>query len=287
MFSMEASDIYDAFKPLHIWSQFLGLTSFKVRKENGVLKEFCTIFNVLSILFSSISGTALYINILISFMDASFWEQKAIFMSEVFVKSMIIIVLVTVTTAVIINWWTFCNRTYFSLIFNQLNAVDEKLQELDVNLNHKSYKKSVMLWTVGSAVFMVSIYVSMKIFIHEIYFFKMSEIMKIFVLTEISSMHLLLVLQYINLLKILKLRFKKLNFFIEVFFLAPFNNLYVEERGFRMINLEMKIKLKQAACVHDKLVDISESMNRLYGVPVSKYKGLFTKYVFQHLYGEV
>jgi hypothetical protein len=265
MFSLKASDIYDVIKPLHFCSQLIGLTSFKIKKENDCFEAFYTIFNIIFISISSFFATSIYSYYLFNFEEM--WNSQIIFMSDVFLKSLMVITSITLISIIIINWWTFFFRKHFVSIFNQLNSIDEQLKKLDVKLNLDKCKKRVFTATLFVFVSIAFGVVTMQISESGLYSNPFNIFVNLFILIELSQTQVLLPMQYIELLRALKIRHQKLIFIAENMFFASINGMIVKNDSNHPETREDK--LRNIARIHDELVDVSETINRFYGVPVS------------------
>jgi hypothetical protein len=268
MFSLKASDIYDVIKPLHVSSQLIGLTSFKMKKENECFVASYTMFNILCISISSFFATSVHAYYLFNFDDL--WNHQTIFISDVFLKSLVVISSITLISIIIINWWTFLFRKQFVSIFNQLNSIDEQLKKLDVKFNLDKRKKCIFILTVFLFILIVVGVIAMQILSRGFHFNPVQIFVHFLIMIELSQTQFLLPVQYIEMLKALEVRHQKLIFVAENIFFASINGMIVRhDSNRRYPEATREEKLRNIAKIHDKLVDVSEAINRFYGVPVS------------------
>jgi hypothetical protein len=260
MFSLKASDIYDIFKPLHVCSRLTGLTSFNVKKENDSYVESYTIFNILCISITSFFATSVHF---FNFYNIDVkWNKEFMFVSDVLLKSMIAIILTSMISTLIINWWTFFFRKHYVSILNKLNDVDDHLKRLGVELNYRESKKKVVIFTIVTGILIWSSLILMKFLQKD---FKIDNgWLSIFVLIQLCQNQALLPIQYICFLKLVKNRYQKLNFVAESLLFDEF--LLKKDENHQS---KMEVQMKSIATIHDKLVDVSEAMNHFFGVPVS------------------
>ncbi|CRL05760.1 CLUMA_CG018789, isoform A [Clunio marinus] len=256
MFSSNTEHIYDVAKPMHICSQLLGLTSFKVVKKNKVIVDSVTVFNVLILILS----TFLYIFAIFLFCTnyIAGWKVKQVITSKIFECTIWWVAVCYFVTHIIMNWWFLFSRKHFINIFNKLNAVDENLSDLDVELKTTRHR-NVIFWVslITSTYFVLTTtlgYVAstnqdtlrIGIAIYVIFF---SVIYRNFFL----NYHFIFIMWGI------KIRYQKINSLMKEFLghLNPSQNV---EKGDEILN--------QIAKIHDKLVDVSEHINRTYGFPM-------------------
>lgn len=257
MFLFKADNIYDVVKPLHYFSQSAGLTSFTIKRRYGVFIGSAEWFNIVLLILISIY-TLFIMAIFVSDVN-SFWLVNHVHISEVFENSMFCVILSMLTTSIIFNWWTFGTRIYFARALNLLFEVDQKLLELKVPINLRQHRKVLLIFAISVKSFsLTSIFVTRVVG-------RYSEMFQINLLLLISlylciEMAIFGFHQFTFWMWALKLRYQKINLFLEENFINfEFHNVK-----------EGNEKLCHAAQLHDKLVDVSECINRCYGVPVKK-----------------
>lgn len=255
MLSLKADDIYDVAKPLHICSQLIGITSFNITRQSENFVDSVTWRNILCIAASTVwSATVALIFI---FNMNMMWEIKALSLSAIFVNSMFCVLLAFLTITILSNWWIFTTRKYFARTLNLLMQVDEELERMKVPINLRKHKKIVVIFIVFAMTGATMSLLFTKFIGIDLYFYKIDCVflMTMFICMETN---LFFVYHFTFFMWAVKLRYQNINFFLkENFFTSP--NEDVKDRiG----------KLNAAALLHDKLVDVSECINRCYGVPV-------------------
>lgn len=255
MFLLKADNIYDVIKPLHYFSQTTGLTSFSIQRRNGSFVGFLRWFNVLFITLSTIW----IIFVMFFFMSdqAKMWKINRAYISEVFQNSMFCVLLAFLTTSILFNWWTFGAKHHFSRALNLLCEVDEKLLELKVPVGLRKHKIVILIFSIVVKSFTTaSLYATREIGNH-------SEMYKVNIMLLISmylcvEMAIFAIYHYTFWMWAVKIRYQKINLCLEENFLKSSDHDMKEGNEI----------LRKAAVLHDKLVDVSECINRCYGVPV-------------------
>lgn len=255
MFSFKADDIYSVAKPFHICSQLIGLTSFSISNKNGIYVASVTLCNIVCIMFSSIwSGTIAYR--CITDLDAM-WRINTNLISEVFEKSMICVVFAFLITSMISNWWIFAARKNFANILNTLMEVDEEFASMKIHINFRRHKQVIFLFVCCSKVLATFFDLVTFIIGRNTNLFYMSPLFLISVIIFIET-NIFTVYQFTFWMWSVKLRYEKINFHLRESFL--FENLHNL--------LDGNEKLNKIAALHDKLVDVTETINSCYGFPV-------------------
>lgn len=255
MFSLKAANIYDVVSPLHISSQLMGLTSFSIRNEKGIFVESVTWFNLLCLLLSALN----YFSITVWFISQvqPVWDAKNIEISDVFQSSIFCVQTSYMIILLSSNFWFFSRRKKFCVLLNLILEVDEELDKLNVPLDHRKHKKIILCFVVLNKILTAACLYSVHLFGDSlnVYAPNIFSCIMMFICIE-TSVYLLFHLTFW--MSAVKLRYEKINFFLRENFLTKANSY---EDGNKNLN--------SAARLHDKLVDVSECVNRCYGIVVS------------------
>lgn len=257
MFSLKADDIYDVAEPLHFFSKIIGLSSFTVARKDGKFVARRSLFNFLCILLTTLYSSATGIFFILHIQEMS--QTSPFAASNFFEKGMFCAMLGVFYVSNQSNWWIFFSRKSFCRILNLLAEVDDELETLKVPINFRKHKKVVLGFVVAIKAFIIVdvILVYFAEVIGNISHVAVPAFVMFttFVLMEIG---LFAIFQFIFVMWAVKLRYQKINLFLEENFL----NSNTESK-------DGKDQIKKAATIHDKLVDVSEAINRCFGVPVS------------------
>lgn len=257
MFLSNADNFYHLAKPLHVWSKFIGITSFSIQRKNGSFIARATLLNWLGMTLSTLWSLSLGITIYLHVNKPSGKHFHGILSS--FEKSVYSVLAAIFVSSTLSNWWIFFARHSFCEILNSMTAVDEELKAMKIPINMKKQKKFVL-------VFLVILKITIVVGVCATYYIKARhEMIKSVLIGVISSAFFIQYevfpnIQFVLLVWSVKLRYQKINFYL------------------KRISLDLGIngsvgdgnqKLSDLASIHDKLVDVSESINRCYGFPVS------------------
>lgn len=254
MFSF-VENVYDVAKPIHVWSQLIGLTSFSIRKENQTFKAHSTPFNVFCITVSTVCGTATAALFLFNFENR--WNSSLVSISEVYTKSMFFVVLTFVVVSAVNNWWTFLARKRFANTLNLLHEVDEELMRLKLPVNFKRQKQIALLFVAS-----VNLLTIVLMLVAELIRKKQKDrprnlFLHVSLIMTVQQCIFIYFHFFFQMLAV-KQRYQKINLFLRQNFLVSIRT-----------NVErVNVALNTTASLHDKLVDVSESINRCYGIPV-------------------
>lgn len=256
MFSFEASNVYEAGKPLHKFSGFLGLTSFTLKQRDGIFIAQKTIFSYACVILYSVwSATFIIFFMMIDLREI--WGQDDIFISEIQEKTIIFTIATSLLISATINWWMFLNRNKFPRIFKLLLNIDEELVKLNVALDHKTHKKRVIF-----SIAIVQCLTLLFVFLSHLNASRRDDYhtdgYSLFSMCYFIEFQAFIFLQFIFLIWTVKLRLEKLNIFLRKSLSKVLTESAIDEN----------INLNQVAKLHDKLVDVSEAINRCYGFPV-------------------
>lgn len=258
MFSLKAVNINDVSKPLHFCSTLFGFTSFSIKKKEGGFKESVSYFNLLCIIFMTIW------NLICTFAFFSSLNrlrtENELFLSEVFQKSMFLVISSFLSLLTIMNWCTFVLRSYYCRLLNQLLGVDEVLLSLGFSVILKKQKKRVLCLT-GCTFALTFFAVGVANFVHDI--LNKGEHGMFIILSILICVELWILInsQIMFWMWTVKTRFEMVNSYLKHEFLTPNST----------INCNGILKLNKAAELHEKLVEATELINQFYGFPVSSF----------------
>lgn len=256
MYFLEAFDIYDVAQPLHICSQIIGLTSFKISKKNGSFHSSLNWFNILSIGLTTLLNSTF--TILVVFTDIGKWEVRQFTTTEIFEDIMSGVIFSFLVVTIISNLWTFAMRKDFSRIFALIYEIDEELAKLKYSVNFKRHKK-IIIGFVGLSEFLL-IYIMITSYIIQISsgYFRM-DLTLMFVICVAVEHNVFLIFHMVFMMITVRMRYEKVNDFLTEM-----------HRSINVTDLKKKVEeLNKASLLHDKLADVVERINKCYGLPVS------------------
>lgn len=255
MISLQANNVYDVFKPMHFWSKIIGLTSFKIEVKKKVFVQSISCFNFLCILVSStfflVYGLWFTLNV------EKFDKRHLVNSSSFFQNSMIIIALFSMFSTLLSDWWIFLMRKHFVRILNLFTEVDELLQRLDVPMSLRSQRIFILCFVFALKVLMIMAVFMTKVVVDEIPDQTYQQVFYVLMFIWIESNYLI-ASQFSFWMYAVKSRYQKINKFLQ--------KNYLTQSGF--CSEDEHKKLNEVSLLHDKLVDISECINRCYGLPV-------------------
>lgn len=251
----KADDIYDVAYPLHICSQVIGLTAFKITRKSGVFVPSINRYNIFCVLIATFAG--LMTTYMFIFRTDDLMVINAVAISVVYERSMFFVVLGFITSTLLVNWWTLGSKTPFSRVLNLIYEVDEELASMKCSVNLKKHKKIILSFvTLTNSMGIISTVMTSLIGeITKLFHMNICFLISMFFIVQSNIFFLF---QFTFLMWAIKVRYQKINFFLEESFMAAPDGIIKDGNG----------KLNKAARLHDKLVDASESINRCYGVPV-------------------
>ena len=253
MFSLKAESFYESSKPLHFFSQLIGLCSFTVQKDKEKCKVIVTNFNIVCLVSST--SLLLFTSIVaISSLHKLPDDFEKINTSDVFKTSTTFNCLVFLFVAIASNWWIFISRKSFGLIVNLFSEIDNELNKMKLEINFSNHKKRVWSVVLGSNIFTVLEVFNMLLYTEgESASFALAMVVGYSILAEFNYF---LVSNFFFIMSAVKLRYEKINSFLSEKFLSS-----------KKIDGQIN-DLKKIATLHDKLVDVSELINKCYGLPV-------------------
>lgn len=248
-------DTYTVAKPFHKVSKVLGLTSFTITSNKGKFVVSTNVFDIFCILSSTLCciGGSFYFH---DFMfSAREWFAKYDISSTV-EKSSLVLTIFYVHSMICVNWWIFCSRHVFAKIFNALSEVDEKLKAMsaaDNSAKHRRIVVFILFLATIPVMYHIAVSLAMVLIMDNRWVATIVFAMWIY-MTSISYA----VFQFAFFMWQVKIRYQRINLYVA-------NLQYAISFG----QARVYDPLKVAAKVHDKLVDISQMINRCYGFPVS------------------
>lgn len=262
MFCFKVHNIYDVAKPLHICSQTIGLTCFSIKQKGNVFVYRVTVLNVLCVSLMTF-GTLLMI-FLYAFYAHQIFSFNRTHISELFENCIFYLLILFQLTTVIVNWTLIAAKFHFAKALTLLKEIDEELETLKLPINLGKHRNVILCFAIIMKSFtLISLYVTTligtKTQLYEVNIFMliaMSFSMEIAVFT---------IFHFTFWMWAVKLRYQRINQYLKEQFLT-----FVGETGEDGV-----VVLNKAAILHDKLVDVTECINRCYGFPVRLKNKLF------------
>lgn len=258
MLSLKAENFCESTRPLHFFSKIIGLTSFSIELQKGKFKVFTTVFNVCCILIPTVWCVFACVYSLCS-LDIIEEHIERLNVSEVFEKSVIFIMLGFLFITILSNWWIFAMKKSFEVIFDTLKEVDDELEVLKVPVNFRRHKMLTLVLIVTLKVLVsTNVVVSYHILVsyHKDFLLWCATFATMIIYMESS---IFTFYHFMFFMWSVKIRYESINLYIKKHFIDT--KILSERDG--------NENLHKTSVLHDKLVDISECLNRCYGVPVS------------------
>lgn len=256
MLLFKAENIYDVAKPLHISSQLIGLTSFSIVKTEGIFLGTAKWYNILGVM--SFSSSSLIFAFLFIDNMTKVWAFKTISISKLYENSLFCVILSYIGSTILINLWTFATRKYFARALNLLEEVDVKLEAINAPVNLTRHKKVLLMFIIITKFLAFLCICLAKLIGKTTDLFRLNYLFMIPLFLCIETT-VLFVFQFTFWMWAVKLRYRKINLFLRDYFL---------ETRMKISRADGDEILNKIAIIHDKLVDVSEHLNRCYGVPV-------------------
>lgn len=261
MFSLKADDSFDVAKPLHFFSKFIGLTSFSIKEEKQ-LSVFVTLVDLVFLNLVSVSSVIGVVRFI--FYDHQVWGFHTV--SEVFRRSIDLVVTSFILIPIFANLWIFCARKSFADIFNNLTIIDKELEVMRVPVNYRKSKRKILIFILVIKCIVITSFAVTETIGRTSNLFKSDVMVAISICTNIEYT-IFVIYHFTFLMMAVKQRYKRINLFLQLnFLICPSDEVRNGNE-----------KLNQAASLHDKLVDVADKINRCYGVPVSL---LFTLIIY-------
>lgn len=261
MFSISAENIYDVIKPIHAYSQFIGLTAFTIRKNKSQKYEgFVTLLNVLCIIISSCWSLTIIFRLIFY---ETIWVLNQEYLSKFFENGSRIVLSFFMAIILFACWWLFLIKDKFVILLELIFDIDQSLMELGSPVNHLKQKKFLIFFLIFTRIMHISEAVGT---------FFMSKITKFYNVSFYSLMgnligsecFAMLFSQFIFLIWTLKIRYQHINNFLKKI------NSEEHRSHFENSSKIKKENLKTLQILHNKLIDVADMISFCYGVPVSK-----------------
>lgn len=252
-------DIYDVFKPIHLCSQFIGLTAFSTKRNRhqncegrvSVFNWICilllTTWNVCSILLILVfKGKIEYNNELTS----AFFEQ-----------CLLVLIIMNCLVLIYSAWWFVSKRKDLVAIFNAVKDVDKSLLESGADIRHSKHRNFLIVFMIFLKIVNFSEVALSKLAAcltgsysgnFQAFF---SELLGLENLSLLFS-------QFIFLMWSIRKRFQIIN--------CCLAKILLTKQRTGELSSQEAMALNKMPMIYDKIVDISESMSHYYGTPVSK-----------------
>lgn len=268
MFLLNAEDIYSVALPLHIYSKSIGLTSFSITREGDAFKGSATFFSILSTILSTLWSFAMGAVFIIQI--KRFDTLDIAVAPNSLEKTVLYITIVFFFVSCSANWSMFFGRRVFCEILTILKATDVGLSDLIFAVNLRKHKKVILASVFFiKALITLSVYATYRVDIALgifqpmlLIFFSMCFVMEIGFLT---------MFQYIFLILAVKLRYTRIN--------TALKNELDTFKGMK----SQASKFLKIATLHDRLVEVSELINRFYSYPVGILEQLISKQLHTNL----
>lgn len=253
MLSLKALDIYSVAQPIHFWSKILGLTSFSIDKEKGKFVVKTTLFSVLTLILSTVCSLGMGVVYVCE--RTLFVVSGDISPPNSFEKTATFVMFGFFFISFLSIWWIFFAQNSFCKILNLLAEVDEGLAAMNLPINLTKHKKVVWVIILATKTFMLLI-VSTSYSIQLAFEFYQPSVIVFLNMCFVIELGLLTIIQYVLILWAVKLRYEKINVLLGENFFASLSDLKDGNK-----------KLSKAAELHNKLAEVSEAINRSFGVP--------------------
>lgn len=253
MVSFEAENIFDVIKPLHFCSKIVGLTSFSIKRDGRFrYKSFVSLRDVFCS-FAVILWNVFTLYRLLA--SKSIWILNPTYLTSFFEKCLVIAICSDVCLMIIINVWLFVIRGKVVQVLDDIRDVDESLMEMNVHIEHSLHKKIVFLLVIITKLANVTgatcAYINSKF--TEVYNTNLLMSVADFIGTDYC---IVFCLQCLLFLMGIKLRYRKIN------------QVLKRLHSRKAFNTNQN-NCQRLANLHDKLVEITDSLSFCYGVPVS------------------
>lgn len=254
MFALDADNIYDIVRPLHLSSQLVGLTSFSIIKDNNqVHTAFVSVRNVLCIILSTVWNFFVIYKYLFT---QSVWEFNREYLSSFFENVSKIALSCDVVILIFVNWWLCFRRNEILVILDKFNNIDQSLGKLNVFINHRKQKQFVTIFVMSliTMIFCGSLALLYASIVSNVYSYSLilffADLHSLISSTLLSS-------QFIFLMLGIKIRYQSINEYL------------MRDMLESQINVRKPEAYNEITTLHDKLLDATEQISFCYGVPVS------------------
>lgn len=253
MLSLETDDIYDVVKPFHIISKLIGLTSFSIERNGNFFVAKNTCANILSILISTLLSSAMCVTFV--FHKNRISEVTAYGELNSFEEAVFFVMIGFFIISISCNWWIFLSQKRICKLLTILKAVDKSLEGIRVPVDLKKHKRVALALMIFLEAFLLLI-VSIT-FAIEVNAGILEPSAAIFIsLWLIVKLGIMTVFQFILLAWLVRLRFERINYYLE----EKFSSSSGMEGG--------NENLSKIASLHDELVDATNEINHCFSYPV-------------------
>lgn len=265
MLFRKADDIFDVFQPVHLISRSIGLTSFSLKTEKGKIDASSTCTSLCII----ISTTVLNLVLAHRFVTKTeeMWVVNEKILPKIFMDAMYFLILTFSIQTIILQVWTFCTMESVARILNLMSGIDNELsRQFMFRVDYTKQRKCFLGVTLFAIAFIAFSFTTTAIMsdYNEIYKLSIPQTISMGLCMSTST---LLMSQFYFFIWSAKMRFRCINSFLN------------ESSNLRTSNFfATKEKLKNIAHIHDLLVDVTQSINKCYGVPVSLKKSSKRKF---------
>lgn len=256
MLSLKAENVYDVAEPLHLCSQLIGLTSFTIKRKNQEIKASVALYNYSCLIVSTVF-TALFTSMFI-LNNEYMWKINRAYISEVFEKSIFCGLISFFLCLIPTNLWLFASRECIAHTLTLLVEVDDELQRMKVPINFRKHKKVILffVYLTTTATALSTIYV---IFIGKDKNMIAMDVSLLISMNYCMAWNIFVIFHFTFIMCAVKLRYENINSYLNANFLSP--KVAINKNGNEILN--------KIASLHDKLVDVTNCINRCYGFPVS------------------
>lgn len=253
MRSFKVLNIFDEIKPIHLYSQIFGLTSFSIRKNNSRHQSFISPLNVLCFVIAITWNIFSIRKIIVLGTVFNFHREILTLFYE---KCVVILICVFVIVTIGVNFWLLLIRGKIVELLRGIEIVDDALSAFDCPINHSKYQKIAFIYLMSTqficssgivASYMNSLRSKVN---HENLFLSLSKLIG-------TNYFLIICLHCIFLLLALLARYRKINLLL---------CQTLKQRCSQEMSNE---KIQKLADLHDKLVDVTSIFSVCYGFPVS------------------
>lgn len=256
MLFSKADDIYDVFQPVHLISRSIGLTSFSLKTEKGKIVASTTCLSLCIIISTIVLNLVLAHRFVTK--TEEMWIVNDKILPKIFIDAMYFLILSFSIQTIILQLWTFGAMGSVAKILNLMTEIDNEMsRHFMFRVNYTKHRKCFVCQSLTALIAIVVSMVATNLLSEYNDVYKLSTPQSISMGLCIATSTLLMC-QFNFFIWSTGMRFRKINFFLkENIGFDPENNLTIKE------------KLQTFAIIHDMLVDVTQNINKCYGVPVS------------------
>jgi 7tm Chemosensory receptor len=262
MFSLSASDFYDIFAPLHFCSKLIGLSAFTIEKRKNVFEISTTLADLTWITIMTFVNLTIGIWMAISLKEIEILRNSYLY-SNVLYRAFMAMTFAFGFTSTISCWWIWAKRRLFANILNYIAEIDDRLSRLGVAVDLRLHKQFTLLFMLSTKFLMFfGFFVSYTISVLNLSVSYKFNIVSCLIIAFLLDLSFTMFLHFTFFMWSVKVRYSRINALL-------FMGLQCSTHDDIKIGKEV---LREVASLHDKLVDVSETINRAYGVPVSNLR---------------